>query len=109
MLTTMRRANDLDNDETIAQLALQLATVALKSSPNPEGWSSTLTTDAQRPALSLDPVGRPTTARDGPEGRLRPVDPLDQGVVDRTNRLLTSASDHGRSVGHGPVGAGTTG
>ncbi|MFK5689196.1 SIR2 family protein [Ornithinimicrobium sp. LYQ92] len=46
MLATMRRANDLDNDEAIAQLGRQLATIALKSSLDPTGWVSTLTTDA---------------------------------------------------------------
>ena len=46
MLATMRRANDLDHDESIAQLGRQLATVALKSSLDPKGWLPTLTTDA---------------------------------------------------------------
>lgn len=46
MLATMRRANDLDDDEAVAQLGRQLATVALKSSLDPKGWLPTLTTDA---------------------------------------------------------------
>lgn len=46
MLATMRRANDLDDDDSVAQLGRQLATVALKSSLDPRGWLSTLTTDA---------------------------------------------------------------
>lgn len=46
MLATMRRANDLDHDEAIAQLGRQLATVALKSSLDPRGWLSSLTTEA---------------------------------------------------------------
>jgi hypothetical protein len=46
MLATMRRANDLDHDESIAQLGRQLATVALKSALDPKGWLPTLTTDA---------------------------------------------------------------
>lgn len=46
MLATMRRANDLDHDKSIAQLGRQLATVALKSSLDPKGWLPTLTTDA---------------------------------------------------------------
>ncbi len=46
MLATMRRANDLGDDKSIAQLGRQLATVALKSSLEPKGWLPTLTTDA---------------------------------------------------------------
>ena len=46
MLATMRRANDLGNDDAIAHLGRQLATVALKSSLDPRGWLSSLTTDA---------------------------------------------------------------
>lgn len=46
MLVTTRRANDLDDDEAVAQLGRQLATVALMSSLDPKGWLPTLTTDA---------------------------------------------------------------
>lgn len=46
MLATTRRANDLDDDDAIAQLGRRLATVALKSSLDPRDWLSTLTTDA---------------------------------------------------------------
>ena len=40
MLVTTRRANDLDDDEAVAQLGRQLATIALKSSLDPNGWLS---------------------------------------------------------------------
>lgn len=46
MLVTTRRADDLEDDEAVAQLGRQLATVALKSSLDPKGWLPTLTTDA---------------------------------------------------------------
>ncbi|EWT03111.1 hypothetical protein N865_04100 [Intrasporangium oryzae NRRL B-24470] len=46
MLATMRHANDLGDDNAVAQLGRQLATVALKSSLDPRKWLSTLTTDA---------------------------------------------------------------
>ncbi len=46
MVATMRRANDLGDDEAIAQLGRQLATIALKSSLDPKAWLPTLTTDA---------------------------------------------------------------
>jgi hypothetical protein len=66
MLATMQRANDLVDDEAVAQLGRQLA---LMSSLAPKGWLPTLTTDAPVvPQLAwIRSVGR----------QLREMDPKD--------------------------------